>query len=191
MSLVGSGAAASVWRHGDTVRKQFRRERQYTNEKVMLTKAQGVANTIKLIGHDDQKRELVMEFMPFVLEDAIIANEFASSRHKCNILMQIGRFILECSARNIVHNDLKAKNILLNSDKTALKVVDFDLACESPSNIADVKKFKFIILQMVFGLDYKTCYTKKKLYIKKTKQEQLFESDNIGEILTLVPNLFI
>jgi serine/threonine protein kinase len=150
------------------VYKQFACYSKYIIEVNYLKKLEHIDSVISLINYSDN--QIILPYIPHLLEDLII-NKQLSKENKYIIINQIISFMKAIHKLNIVHNDLKAKNILVCKDFQTIKIIDFDLSKNDNNNSNDIKKFKFLVIQLLHDIDYKTSYQKFNYYVTKNQLE--------------------
>lgn len=154
MQQIGHGQSGTVYLQGDhaTVSKVCNNPSQFKRELKWLRIAQDVPNTIKLIGFDVSTSSLTLEYVPYKLEDLLV-NKQLKSHQKQQILRQLREFL--AYPKSWVHNDFKAKNILVtNLENPEIKIIDFDLAKSSKNKEIDLKKFRVLQRQLEHDMSY-------------------------------------
>jgi tRNA A-37 threonylcarbamoyl transferase component Bud32 len=152
-------SSCTIYLHNDVIYKNFKNYLKYKTEKDILESLQDMPNIIPFIGFNNKDKTILLKYIPMTLENMI--NKI---KNKEKILKQCVSFINNLHKRNIAHNDFKAKNILIDDDEN-IYVIDFEMSTTHTQNfISDDKKLKFLKLQILFGIDYKTSYTKYKEY---------------------------
>ena len=119
----------------------------------------------------------------FVLENMIIEKQIIN---KQNILKQLGEFLVMMQERKMAHNDFKAKNILIYNDLSTIKICDFDLGNRNTmDNRRDLQKFRYLVVQLVFDLDYKTAWYKYDKYAMQMQYHPILTSQDVLQIREL------
>ncbi len=162
--------------------KQCSGPKKYKTELMFLEELQHLDTVVKLVDCCKKNNVLFLEYVPYRLDKAI-ESKILNLYQKLNIITQLCSFIIESHELGIVHNDLKSKNILLTKDFD-IKVIDFDLSEWSSNPEKDIKHFKFIILQLIYDIDYITSYKYCDKYIEKLPEEtqQIFKEKDIYKI---------
>ena len=183
--LIGFGSSSNVYylkEHG-IVHKEFRLESKYKRERNMLQDIQGIPMVIHLIRANDANKTLELQYVPFVLENMIIEKQIIN---KQNILKQLGEFLVMMQERKMAHNDFKAKNILIYNDMSTIKICDFDLGNRNTmDNRSDLQKFRYLVVQLVFDLDYKTAWSKYDKYAMQMQYHPILTSQDVLQIREL------
>lgn len=118
----------------DDKRLQDTLEFRFNNEVKMLTELRDCKNIIKLLGYDQKNKIIVLEKCKYNLKDYINKNISNITVEQQNILIKnILNGIKEMHDRNIIHNDIKPDNIVLNDDLN-IKFIDFGFACKLDEN---------------------------------------------------------
>jgi serine/threonine protein kinase len=152
---IGKGQSGFVYLQDDnaSVVKVCRTEKHFKRELKWLKKAQDAPFAIKLLGHDEQTLSLTLEYVPHTLEDLIVSKQLDNAQ-KQEIQAQLLEFLE--APRSWVHNDFKAKNILITDlDKPIIRIIDFDLAKSSKNKEIDYKKFRVLQTQLENDMSYK------------------------------------
>ena len=88
--------------------------------------------------------------------------------------------------RKMAHNDFKAKNILIYNDLSTIKICDFDLGNRNTmDNRSDLQKFRYLVVQLVFDLDYKTAWYKYDKYAMQMQYHPILTSQDVLQIREL------
>jgi tRNA A-37 threonylcarbamoyl transferase component Bud32 len=182
---IGRGKSGKVYLCEDGMaHKVFEDSRRYHKEKNNVILERNIKHSCKLHSCNDDTKTLVFEYIPHVLEDVL-----NMPINKLDILTQLGEFLVDANNNNVVHGDFKAKNIMVYKDLKTIRVIDFETARKSKNNAEDIKKFKFLAIQVIFGVSYKDSYTKYKMYVGKSNVAQFFEAKNIKDMVLYIPNL--
>ena len=183
--LIGFGLSSNVYylKEQGIVHKVFRLESKYRREKNMLQDIQDIPMVIHLICANDANKTLELEYVPFVLEKLIIEKQMINKQY---ILKQLGEFLVMMQEKRMAHNDFKAKNILISNDMSTIKICDFDLGKRNTTdNKSDVQKFRYLVVQLVFDLDYKTAWHKFDKYSMQMQSHPILTSCDVLQIREL------
>ena len=66
------------------------------------------------------------------LHNAIVSGDLAAFDHALRIARQLVNTMAWLHARGVVHRDIKPQNVLLNSDKTQIKICDLGISMALP-----------------------------------------------------------
>ena len=170
-----------------TVGKVFRNIHSYNREVRMLERlhTQGVSNAVIMKGHDDIEKTVLLEYLPHTLEDLIVQRTLAPEQKK-EILEQLAWFLVQMKVSGVVHGDFKAKNVVVSADKRVVKVVDYERSKLSDDNNDDIKKFKFIMVQMAFDLPYAKSYKRFAKYAERFERAELLTLTDILQIYDIL-----
>lgn len=122
-------------------------------------------HVIKLLQYNHDDMTVTTAKMPYTLEDLIIDKKL-SVYNKKKIIQQLTDFLCVIKDLGIAHGDFKAKNIVVENDLETVHVIDFEHTHYGHIK-TDLKKFKFLILQLCLNIDYTTSWTQ---YHKLKKQ---------------------
>jgi serine/threonine protein kinase len=162
---LGRGKSGRVYLGQDgKAHKTFDNEAKYHKEKKFLLK-NSIRHACDLHDYCDETKTLVFEYIPHVLEDIL-----DMSINKQSILTQLAEFLMDANEKGIVHGDFKAKNVMVYDDLKTIRVIDFDNARKSTNNADDIKKFRFLVIQVMFGVSYKESYKRYPRYIKELRK---------------------
>jgi len=104
----------------------------YSNEISMLKKVKNVPNVIQYIKHYSHKNKIyiVMNKIPNVIDLFFYISEkkFLSEETSKIIFKQLITILLNCKNKNILHNDIKDENILINPNNLEITLIDFGSA---------------------------------------------------------------
>lgn len=152
-------SSCTVYLHGGIIYKKFKNYLKYKKERDTLEMLQDMPNIIPYLGSNNKDKTIMLKYAPLTLESMI-----SKIKNKKKVLEQCNLFINELHERRIAHNDFKAKNILIDGDEN-IYVIDFEMSTRHTQNFrSDEKKLEFLKLQIEFGIDYRTSYTKYKEY---------------------------
>lgn len=186
MRLLSKTRYSCVYQSNDQrIHKSFTNIKTYKKEVEFLEHLQNFDTVVRLIGHTNNI--VTLEYVPHCLEYLIVSKKL-SSKNKIIILKQIANFIIDSHDIGIVHNDLKAKNIRICKDLQTVRIIDFDATVWHDNPWNDIKKFRFLIVQMLFNLDYQTSYKKYDEYVDDL-EPKLFRTVDVREILSLLDEL--
>jgi serine/threonine protein kinase len=172
---------ATIYKEDDTIHKKFNSLNKYRIELEFLQKLQHLDMVIHMISY--VPKTIILEYVPHVLDDLIICRQIVDTKH---ILKQLVQFLKHLKDLQIVHNDFKAKNILVCSDRKTIKVIDFELSKYNADNSQDIKKFRYLIIQLMFYVDYVTAYKRYKKYEKLVNPQELMYSTDLEKIMSLL-----
>ena len=162
---LGRGKSGRVYLGQDGMaRKTFDNEAKYHREKNFLLK-HSLRHVCDLHDFCDETKTLVLEYIPHVLEDIL-----NMPIHKQSILTQLAEFLMDAKEKGVVHGDFKAKNVMVYDDLKTIRVIDFDNARKSTNNADDIKKFRFLAIQVMFGVSYKESYKHYPMYIQELRK---------------------
>jgi len=188
IQFITKGSSCDIYLINNIIHKVCKNHNKFKKELSFLEDIQEIPMVVRLIDYDKSKNTIKLEYLPFTLEDLIIKKKL-TVQNKIDILQQVSMFIIKSQDIGIVHNDLKAKNILVDYDMSSIKICDFDISKWGPDQSNDIKKFKLLIIQMIFDISYENSYRKFKYYSSKTKHN-VFNLDNIYDIHDIIPELF-
>lgn len=171
--------------------KQFNSLKKFKNELEFLEELQDLDMVVKLLDYNEKEKKIYIEYIPYSLEKIIMEKKLNYTQ-KIHIIKQICKYIIDSHEIGIVHNDLKSKNILLTQDYT-VKIIDYDLASWNTDPLRDIKQFKFIIIQLLFNINYKNSYTKFDDYVEKVQEDlcDIFYTNDIYEIDNILDSIIL
>jgi len=186
MTYLAKGSSGTVFidpNDSTTVRKVFESARAYGREVGTLTKlhAHGIDDAIAIKGHDDRTKTVSLEYLPHTLEDLIVRRTL-SPRQKKDILERLAWFLVQIHGTGTVHGDFKAKNVVVSGDMRTVKVVDYERSKRSDDDTDDVKKFKFMMVQMAFDLPYAKSYKGFAKYASRFDRAELLTMTDMLQI---------
>lgn len=186
--FIATGASGDIYLVDNVIHKICKNHNKFKKELAFLQDTQEIPMVVRLIDFDKSQNTIKLEYLPFTLEDLIIKKTL-TVQNKIDILQQVSMFIIKSQDIGIIHNDLKAKNILVDYDMSSIKICDFDISKWGPDQSNDIEKFKYLIIQMIFDINYAESYKKYKYYSSKTGHN-VFNVDNIYDIHDIIPELF-
>lgn len=171
--------------------KQFNSLKKFKNELEFLEELQDLDVVVKLLDYNEKEKKIYIEYIPYSLEKIIMEKKL-NYIQKLHIIKQICKYIIDSHEIGIVHNDLKSKNILLTHDYS-VKIIDYDLASWNTDPLRDIKQFKFIIIQLLFDINYKNSYTKFDDYVEKVQEDlrDIFYTNDIYEIDNILDSIIL
>ena len=182
------------------VRKVFKSKFAFDGESNVYEKTGGLENVVKVYSILKRNMHIIMEFVPYNLEDLIIGKEKISFDNfdKNEIVNGLLLAVKQLHGRNIIHNDYKAKNIQITSD-SKVKVIDFDLSDFGVKNIKkkteEVNKLKYIILQILYNTKYyPETYKNRNKYLNqindsKFRKVMQYDRYNLNELHNFTSNI--
>lgn len=188
LQFITKGSSCDIYLVNNVIHKVCKNHNKFKKELAFLQDIQEIPMVVRLIDFDKSQNTIKLEYLPFTLED-LIKKKTLTVQNKISILQQVSMFIIKSQDIGIVHNDLKAKNILVDYDMFSIKICDFDISKWGPDQSNDIKKFKFLIIQMIFDINYEESYKKYKFYSSKTRHN-IFDIDNIYIIHDMIHELF-
>ena len=163
------------------VRKVFKSKFAFDGEAEAYKNTEGIENVTKVYKILKRNMHIIMEFIPYNLENLIIGKEKVSfdSFDKNKIVAELLLAIKDLHARNIIHNDYKAKNIQITQDGS-VRVIDFDLSDFGVKNInkktEEINKVKYIILQILYNTKYyPDTFKNRKKYLNQIDDDKFRE----------------
>lgn len=113
-----------------------------------------IPNIITFLDVDHDIKMISMDYYEYNLEN-YFANKYnfeMNTQQILKILFNLTLTLAKLHHHNIVHGDFKAKNIMLDNDLNPV-VIDFEMVDTSDSE-NDIKKFKFLIYQLLYKVEY-------------------------------------
>ena len=163
------------------VRKVFKSKFAFDGEAEAYKNTEGIENVTKIYKILKRNMHIIMEFIPYNLENLIIGKENVSfdSFDKNKIVAELLLAIKDLHARDIIHNDYKAKNIQITQDGS-VRVIDFDLSDFGVKNIKkkteEINKVKYIILQILYNTKYyPDTFKNRKKYLNQIDDDKFRE----------------
>tara|TARA_B100000780_G_C21072155_1_gene431479 strand:+ start:557 stop:1162 length:606 start_codon:yes stop_codon:yes gene_type:complete len=156
MELIANTGKSKVFRIGDKAYKFVFKKSDFDKELKNYKKIEkfNIPNIIKLGDVDIDINMISMDFYEYNLEE-YFANKYdfeMNPKQTFNILYNLTLTLGNLHQNNITHGDFKAKNIMLDGDLNPV-VIDFDMS--DISNVEnDIKKFHFIIYQLLYKVEY-------------------------------------
>ena len=193
MTYLAKGSSGTVFIDPNditTVRKVFDNAHAYEREVGTLERlrARGIDDVIAIKGHDDRTKTVSLEYLPHTLEDLIVRRTL-TPRQKKDILERLAWFLVQIHGTGTIHGDFKAKNVVVSGDVRTVKVVDYERSKLSNDNADNIKKFKFMMLQMAFDLPYAKSYKGFAKYASRFERAELLtltDTQHIYDILSTV-----
>jgi len=156
MKLIAHTGKSKVFRIGDKVYKFVLKKTEFNKEVKTYKQIEelNIPNIIQLDNVDVDINMISMNFYEYNLEE-YFANKYdfeMKPEQIFNILYKLTLTIGNLHQNNITHGDFKAKNIMLDGDLNPV-VIDFGMSYIS--NVEnDIKKFHFIIYQLLYKVEY-------------------------------------
>ena len=174
------------------VRKVFKSKFAFEGEKNVYEKTANISNVVKVYKILNRNMHIIMEFVPFNLEDLIIEKRNSIDNFDKNkIVKELIQGVIDLHDNKIYHNDYKAKNIQIKPD-SGVRIIDFDLSdfgiINPKKSVEEINKLKYIILQILFKVKYyPDFYKNRKKYLEQIDDEKFkkvmkFNRGNIKEL---------
>jgi tRNA A-37 threonylcarbamoyl transferase component Bud32 len=188
MLSLGAGRSGLVHlSNSGTAVKTFTNRTRYQREKRFLAdNATRLRGIIQMISFDDTSMSIELPYIQHTLEMLLIQKQCVSKLH---VLQQIAQFLSDCKRFGIAHNDFKAKNILIGADMMSAIIIDFETATNTDNHANDLKRFKFIVLQMLFDSCYADVYHKYTYFVNRTLNPPVFQTPDIDAMYLQLPSL--
>jgi len=181
------------------VRKVFKSKFAFEGEKNVYEKTADISNVVKVYKILNRNMHIIMEFVPFNLEDLIIEKRNSIDNFDKNkIVKELIQGVIDLHDNKIYHNDYKAKNIQIKSD-SGVRIIDFDLSdfgiINPKKSVEEINKLKYIILQILFKVKYyPDFYKNRKKYLEQIDDEKFkkvmkFNRGNIKELQNYMANV--
>jgi serine/threonine-protein kinase PRP4 len=109
-------------------------------EKLNASDPEGRYNCIKLLGHFEDRHHLCLVFEPMDLNLRQVLKKYGNNiglsiRAVRVYAYKLLRALLLLKRNNLIHADFKPDNILVNTDRTVLKLADFGSAFENSNEL--------------------------------------------------------
>lgn len=181
------------------VRKVFKSKFAFEGEKNVYERTENISNVVKVYKILNRNMHIIMEFVPYNLENLIIEkNESIDNFNKNRIINELVQGVIDLHNNKIYHNDYKAKNIQITAD-SGVRIIDFDLSdfgiINPKKRIEEINKLKYIILQIIFKVKYyPEFYNKRNKYLQsiddnKFKDIFKFNRDNLNQLKKYVETI--
>lgn len=181
------------------VRKVFKSKFAFEGEKNVYEKTANISNVVKVYKILNRNMHIIMEFVPFNLEDLIIEKKNSIDNFDKNrIVRELIQGVIDLHDNKIYHNDYKAKNIQITPD-SGVRIIDFDLSdfgiVNPKKSVEEINKLKYIILQILFKVKYyPDFYKNRKKYLEQIDDEKFkkvmkFNRGNIKELQNYMANV--
>ena len=181
------------------VRKVFKSKFAFEGEKNVYEKTADISNVVKVYKILNRNMHIIMEFVPYNLEDLIIEKKNSIDNFDKNkIVKELIQGVIDLHDNKIYHNDYKAKNIQIKPD-SGVRIIDFDLSdfgiINPKKSVEEINKLKYIILQILFKVKYyPDFYKNRKKYLEKIDDEKFkkvmkFNRGNIKELQNYMTNV--
>ena len=181
------------------VRKVFKSKFAFEGEKNVYEKTADISNVVKVYKILNRNMHIIMEFVPYNLEDLIIEKKNSIDNFDKNkIVKELIQGVIDLHDNKIYHNDYKAKNIQIKPD-SGVRIIDFDLSdfgiINPKKSVEEINKLKYIILQILFKVKYyPDFYKNRKTYLEKIDDEKFkkvmkFNRGNIKELQNYMTNV--
>ena len=181
------------------VRKVFKSKFAFEGEKNVYEKTANISNVVKVYKILNRNMHIIMEFVPFNLEDLIIEKKNSIDNFDKNkIVKELIQGVIDLHDNKIYHNDYKAKNIQIKPD-SGVRIIDFDLSdfgiINPKKSVEEINKLKYIILQILFKVKYyPDFYKNRKKYLEQIDDEKFkkvmkFNRGNIKELQNYMANV--
>jgi serine/threonine protein kinase len=181
------------------VRKVFKSKFAFEGEKNVYEKTADISNVVKVYKILNRNMHIIMEFVPFNLEDLIIEKKNSIDNFDKNkIVKELIQGVIDLHDNKIYHNDYKAKNIQIKPD-SGVRIIDFDLSdfgiINPKKSVEEINKLKYIILQILFKVKYyPDFYKNRKKYLEQIDDEKFkkvmkFNRGNIKELQNYMANV--
>ena len=154
LQFITKGSSCDIYLVNNVIHKVCKNHNKFKKELAFLQDIQEIPMVVRLIDFDKSQNTIKLEYLPFTLED-LIKKKTLTVQNKISILQQVSMFIIKSQDIGIVHNDLKAKNILVDYDMFSIKICDFDISKWGPDQSNDIKKSTSISQSILFSLSNK------------------------------------
>ena len=203
--LIGSGTTSIVLTNDyNTVSKMFDNMIDFNKEVKTMKEISKVVDKLyniqTMISYDNNTKSIEYKYIPYNLEE-ILKGNIEKVIDTNNVIIDVIKILHSLHENNIVHGDFKAKNIQLTED---LKPIIIDLGSTTILNgelnkndidnleklkKEDIDKLWYLIIQIVFKIEYKLSY--KKNTIEKFKKNNknlfsIFNSKNKYDLVNLI-----
>lgn len=140
---IGEGAMADVYRAFDPhiarplavklLKREFLKDRQYADRFLREAKAAGALShpnivTVFDVGEADGTPYIVMELLDGRPLDQVLADGPLDAATTLRIGIQLAEALAFAHGQHVVHRDIKPSNIVLGTDGTSVKLLDFGIA---------------------------------------------------------------
>jgi serine/threonine protein kinase len=203
--LIGSGTTSIVLTNDyNTVSKMFDNmidfNKEVKNMKDINKVVDKLYNIQTMISYDNNTKSIEYKYIPYNLEE-ILKGNIEKVININSVIIDIIKILQSLHENNIVHRDFKAKNIQLTEDLKpfvidlgSTKIFNKDLNKNDIDNLEklkreDIDKLWYLIIQLVFKIEYKLSYKKNTIEkFKKNKKElfNIFNSKNKYNLVNLI-----
>lgn len=203
--LIGSGTTSIVLTNDyNTVSKMFDNmidfNKEVKNMKDINKVVDKLYNIQTMISYDNNTKSIEYKYIPYNLEE-ILKGNIEKVININSVIIDIIKILQSLHENNIVHRDFKAKNIQLTEnlkpfviDLGSTKIFNKDLNKNDIDNLEklkreDIDKLWYLIIQLVFKIEYKLSYKKNTIEkFKKNKKElfNIFNSKNKYNLVNLI-----
>ena len=203
--LIGSGTTSIVLTNDyNTVSKMFDNMIDFNKEVKTMKEINKVVDKLyniqTMISYDNNTKSIEYKYIPYNLEE-ILKGNIEKVIDTNNVIIDVIKILQSLHENNIVHGDFKAKNIQLTED---LKPIIIDLGSTTILNgelnkndidnleklkREDIDKLWYLIIQLVFKIEYKLSYKKNTIEQFKKNNKKLFSifnSKNKYDLVNLI-----
>lgn len=203
--LVGSGTTSIVLTNDyNTVSKIFDNILDFNKEVKIMIEIRKVIDKLyniqMMISYDNNTKSIEYKYIPYNLEE-ILKGNIEKNIDTNSVIIDVIKILQSLHENNIVHGDFKAKNIQLTEDLKPI-IIDFgsttifneDLNKNDVNNFSklkreDIDKLWYLIIQLVFKIEYKLSYKKNTIEEFKKNNKKLFNifnSKNKYDLVNLI-----
>jgi tRNA A-37 threonylcarbamoyl transferase component Bud32 len=200
--LIGSGTTSIVLTNDyNTVSKMFDNmidfNKEVKNMKDINKVVDKLYNIQTMISYDNNTKSIEYKYIPYNLEE-ILKGNIEKVININSVIIDIIKILQSLHENNIVHGDFKAKNIQLTEDLKpfvidlgSTKIFNHDLNKNDIDNLEklkreDIDKLWYLIIQLVFKIEYKLSYKKNTIKEFKKNNKNLFNIYNSKNKYNLV-----